>query len=361
MTVFVDFDSRRRLKCVRVGCVVMCYFIEFDVVVHVVEWCQMPLIQFTNGVQELHHLIRYQPSLRATSIEVVGDYICVMKRFSTKIMKFAMALTVSMAPILLSVSAASASCTVTVGNYRTNYDPGPDIANQISYWFSFDCSEKSGEYWSKVSTSNVMSDTAGGVEKDFWDSLPDRTGRYGKVVVASQTPMAAITYFVQAYVRTSSGTYSSKIIATTTPAFGPTTTMTTSSFTTVPSSGGSSSSAGTTAPSKVVTTTTALSKVVTTTTTTTQIDAVEDDGDDEEDFADVGISKKDGRFDMRVSSSFLKTEMVLRAYKKGSKSVTWSFTTYSSGNYRIITSRALKGFTVSLWIDGEKWDSLVVR
>jgi hypothetical protein len=53
--------------------------------------------------------------------------------------------------------------------------------------------------------------------------------------------------------------------------------------------------------------------------------------------------------------------MILRAYKKNSKSVTWIFTTYPSGSYRILTSRALKGFTVSLWIDGEKWDSLVVR
>jgi hypothetical protein len=138
------------------------------------------------------------------------------------------------------------------------------------------------------------------------------------------------------------------------------------STTTVPSSGGSVT---TTVPSSggSVTTTVPSSgggssnSVVRTTTTTIEVPVVEDDGESEDDFADVGLSSKDGKFNIRVSSSFGETEMVLRAYKKNSKSVTWSFTTYSSGSYRILTSRALKGFTVSLWIDGEKWDSLVVR
>ena len=141
--------------------------------------------------------------------------------------------------------------------------------------------------------------------------------------------------------------------STTSPYKTSETTSTTSSSTTVPSSGGSSSSTKTTTAPSIV--------VARTTTTTTQIDAVEDDGDSEEDFADLGISNKSGKFDMRISSSFVETEMILRAYKKGSKSVTWSFTTNADGKYRIITSRSLKGFTMSLWIDGEKWDSLVVR
>ena len=140
--------------------------------------------------------------------------------------------------------------------------------------------------------------------------------------------------------------YSSTSSSTTVPSSG-------ASTTTSPSSGGSSSGASTTTSPSIV--------VARTTTTTTQVDAVEDDGDSEEDFADLGISNKSGKFDMRISSSFVETEMILRAYKKGSKSVTWNFTTNSNGQYRIITSRLLKGFTMSLWIDGEKWDSLVVR
>ena len=96
------------------------------------------------------------------------------------------------------------------------------------------------------------------------------------------------------------------------------------------------------------------------TTTNTEPDAVEDDGE-EEDFAELSISKKNGKFVITVSSSFVDTDMVLRATKKGSKAIVWSITTKATGNYRILTSRALKGFTVSLWVDGEKFDSFRVR
>jgi hypothetical protein len=95
--------------------------------------------------------------------------------------------------------------------------------------------------------------------------------------------------------------------------------------------------------------------------TTTVVDAIEDDGQSEDDFADIGVSLRSGKFDMRISSSFPETEMMLRAFKKGSKSIIWNMTTNADGNYRILTTRALKGFTLSLWIDGDKWDSLVVR
>lgn len=269
-----------------------------------------------------------------------------MKRFSTKTMKFAMALTVSIAPILLAVSPASASCTITIRNTTTTDDRDTDTSSQIRYESTWDCSENSGEVWAKVSTSNAMIDTAGDVAPS---GSGTGIGRYGGGLGGLTGQLqASTTYFVQAYVRTSSGTYSSGIIAIATTAAAPTATTTTS-----PSSSGSSSGSTTTAtPSKVV---------ARTTTTTTQLDAVEDDGDSEEDFADLGISNKSGKFDMRISSSFAETEMMLRAYKKGSKSVTWNFTTNSNGQYRIITSRLLKGFTMSLWIDGEKWDSLVVR
>ena len=94
---------------------------------------------------------------------------------------------------------------------------------------------------------------------------------------------------------------------------------------------------------------------------TTAVDAVEDDGQSEDDFADIGVSLRSGKFDMRISSSFPETEMMLRAFKKGSKSIIWNMTTNANGSYRILTTRALKGFTLSLWIDGDKWDSLVVR
>ncbi len=113
----------------------------------------------------------------------------------------------------------------------------------------------------------------------------------------------------------------------------------------------------TTSPSSRAGSSTSVPRV---TTTTVEPDAVEDDGE-EEDFAELSISKRNGKFVMTVSSSFIDTDMVLRATKKGSKAISWSITTKATGNYRILTGRALKGFTVSLWVDGEKFDSFRVR
>ena len=133
-----------------------------------------------------------------------------------------------------------------------------------------------------------------------------------------------------------------------------------STTTTTPGGGGNTTPAATTqAPSR------GGSNPVTTRprtiSTTTAVDAVEDDGQSDDDFADIGVSYRSGKFDMRISSSFPEIEMMLRAFKKGSKSIIWNMTTNADGNYRILTTRALKGFTLSLWIDGDKWDSLTVR
>ena len=97
------------------------------------------------------------------------------------------------------------------------------------------------------------------------------------------------------------------------------------------------------------------------TTTTTEPPAVEDDGEVEDDFADLSIRKQSDKYEIRVTSSLGETEMIVRAIKRNSRAVTWSFVSSPSGSYRIITSRDLKGFTVSLWIDGDKWDSLTIR
>ena len=145
--------------------------------------------------------------------------------------------------------------------------------------------------------------------------------------------------------------------ATITPATTTTTTTTTTSTTT------------TTVPKKTTTTTTTAPITTTANTgtsqtkssTTSTTPAVEDDGESDDDYADIGVSNTGGKYDLRISSSFPQTKMMLRANKKGSKSITWYLTTNTNGNYRIITTRALKGFTLSLWIDGDKWDSLVAR
>ena len=109
------------------------------------------------------------------------------------------------------------------------------------------------------------------------------------------------------------------------------------------------------------TTTTTTTTTIPKTSTTSTIPAVVDDGESEDDYADIGLRETGKKFDLRISSSFPETKMMLRAYKKGKKSITWSLTTNTNGNYRIITKRALKGFRLSLWIDGNKWDSLRAR
>ena len=171
-------------------------------------------------------------------------------------------------------------------------------------------------------------------------------------------------------------TTTTTVAPTTTTTVAPTTTTTTTTTTvartttttTVP---GTTTTTTTVASKSSGTTTTVAKTVVTTTTTSipttiakstsTTIRIVKDDGQTKNDFANIGINKSGSTFKLSVFSSFPRTKMMLRASKNRAKSVIWNFTTDKNGNYRIATSRALKGFTMSLWIDGDKWASRVVR
>jgi len=131
--------------------------------------------------------------------------------------------------------------------------------------------------------------------------------------------------------------------------------------TTVPAATTTVAPASTTIPKSTKTTIPSSSGEKSGLTPRTSIAPVEDDGLDDEDYADIGVSNKGGKFDLRISSTFPDADMTLRATKRGSKSISWNVTTNSDGNYRIITTRSLKGFTLTLWIDGDKWDSLLIR
>ena len=122
-----------------------------------------------------------------------------------------------------------------------------------------------------------------------------------------------------------------------------------------------SSGTTTTIPRTVVTTTTSSIPTTIAKSTSTTIRVVKDDGQTKNDFANIGINQSGNTFKLSVFSSFPRTKMMLRASKNRAKSVIWNFTTDKNGNYRIATSRALKGFAMSLWIDGDKWASRVVR
>jgi hypothetical protein len=52
--------------------------------------------------------------------------------------------------------------------------------------------------------------------------------------------------------------------------------------------------------------------------------------------------------------------MVVRARAAGKRSITWRFTTADSGQRRFVTSQNLAGYTLSLWVDDERADSVRV-
>ena len=146
---------------------------------------------------------------------------------------------------------------------------------------------------------------------------------------------------------------------TTTTAWVPGTTTSVARTTTTVAS--KSSGTTTTVARTVVTTTTSSIPTTIAKSTSTTIKVVKDDGQTKNDFANIGINQSGNTFKLSVFSSFPRTKMMLRASKNRAKSVIWNFTTDKNGNYRIATSRALKGFAMSLWIDGDKWASRVVR
>jgi len=98
----------------------------------------------------------------------------------------------------------------------------------------------------------------------------------------------------------------------------------------------------------------------TTTTTTTTIAPEVDDGESEEDFAELSVRQQGSQYKVQVFSSFPNTDMVIRARSAGRTSITWRLTTTDTGRHQFLTNRKLKGYTISLWIDDERVDSLKI-
>ena len=280
-----------------------------------------------------------------------------MNTFGKKTTKILVALIVALSSTFISVSSVMAACTVSIRNTTSSDDRYTDTAHQIRYEFNWTCSENSGESWAKVSTSNAMIDRAG-------DVAPSGSGSgiygYGGGLGGLTSELRpSTTYFVQGYAKTSSGTFSSEIIAITTTseeAAARNTTTTTSPApsnspdpTTSNSGGGTpSSTANTSAPANRVSS------------VTTVQDAIEDDGV-EDDFAEITVRLAADKFDLRINSSYPETEMIIRARKPGSRVIVWSITTNTDGSRRILTSRNLSGYTLSLLVDDEVFHRVRVR
>ena len=284
-------------------------------------------------------------------------YSSVMNTFGNKTTKILVALIVALSSTFISVSSVMAACTVSIRNTTSSDDRYTDTAHQIRYEFNWTCSENSGESWAKVSTSNAMIDRAGDVAPSGSGSgIYGYGGGFGGLTSELRP---STTYFVQGYAKTSSGTFSSEIIAITTTseeAAARNTTTTTSPApsnspdpTTSNSGGGTpSSTANTSAPANRVSS------------VTTVQDAIEDDGV-EDDFAEITVRLAADKFDLRINSSYPETEMIIRARKPGSRVIVWSITTNTDGSRRILTSRNLSGYTLSLLVDDEVFHRVRVR
>jgi len=53
--------------------------------------------------------------------------------------------------------------------------------------------------------------------------------------------------------------------------------------------------------------------------------------------------------------------MKIQARAKGKKVISWNVTTGSEGGKRFATTRNLSGYRLTLWIDGDRWDSVTVK
>ena len=67
------------------------------------------------------------------------------------------------------------------------------------------------------------------------------------------------------------------------------------------------------------------------------------------------------KFDLRVNSSYPETSMVIRARKPGARVIVWNIVTSADGARRILTSRNLSGYTLSLLVDDEVFHRVRVR
>jgi hypothetical protein len=279
-----------------------------------------------------------------------------MNFIGTKITKSLIVAALSISPIVLLPSPASASCTVTIRNTTPTDDRYTDTATQIRYEINWNCAGGgASEMTSKVSTSNAMLDRVGDASPSMSGSAAPGSGAGFGAGGLTGGLLPQTTYFVQGYIFANGTTYRSEIIGITTTsaevASRNTTTTTTSA--TQPSAGSGSDTSGDSNTSQPSTT----SRVIS---VTTVQEAIEDDGV-EDDYADFSVRRSAGKYDIRISSSYIETNMVIRARKPGSRVIVWNTVTSAEGTRRILTSRNLSGYTLTLLIDEEVFYRIRVR
>lgn len=86
------------------------------------------------------------------------------------------------------------------------------------------------------------------------------------------------------------------------------------------------------------------------------------DGESEDPTGDVSVSYQSStkKYLVAISSNLGEEDLVLRATKKGAKSLQYKVTTNAEGNVKFSTKNVLKGFTMTLLFNGERLDSVKV-
>jgi hypothetical protein len=92
-------------------------------------------------------------------------------------------------------------------------------------------------------------------------------------------------------------------------------------------------------------------------------DDLELDGETEEPSGDVSVNFKAStkKYLVSISSNLEEENLVLRATKKGSKTLQYKVITNTEGNVRFSTRNILKGFTMTLLFNGERLDSFRIK
>jgi hypothetical protein len=75
----------------------------------------------------------------------------------------------------------------------------------------------------------------------------------------------------------------------------------------------------------------------------------------------VGYQSSTKKYLVSISSNLGEEDLVLRATKKGAKSLQYKVTTNAEGNVKFSTKNVLKGFTMTLLFNGERLDSVKVK
>ena len=85
------------------------------------------------------------------------------------------------------------------------------------------------------------------------------------------------------------------------------------------------------------------------------------DGESEDPTGDVSVSYQSStkKYLVAISSNLGEEDLVLRATKKGAKSLQYKVTTNAEGNVKFSTKNVLKGFTMTLLFNGERLDSVL--